>query len=142
VFKIYAYLAKRPDITTEAFIDHYEHRHIPLVLSLAPMPRVYKRNYLVREDPANRDVSALGFDVVTELAWDDRAGFADWVSRLGVAAVAEDEARFLDRSRTRACVIDERVSVVSAGAGGADDVGGPAMGRADDTPSSRRGVGS
>jgi hypothetical protein len=50
MFKVYAYLAKRPGLSTKAFIDHYEHRHIPL------------------------------------------------------------EARFLERARTRACVIEEHVS--------------------------------
>jgi len=42
----------------------------------------------------------LTFDVVTEMAWDDRAGFETWITCLGAPAVAEDEARFLDRSRT------------------------------------------
>jgi hypothetical protein len=50
--------------------------------------------------------------VITELAWDDRSGFQDWVTKLGVEEVAADEARFLDREKTRAYVIDERASTV------------------------------
>ena len=94
----------------EAFIDHYENRHVPLVLSLASMPSVYKRNYIVRGDEANREDPSIDFDVITELVWDDRSGFQDWVTKLGVDEVAADEARFLDRQKTRAYVIDEQVS--------------------------------
>jgi hypothetical protein len=110
MFKVYAYLSKRPDMTTDAFIDYYENHHIPLVLSLAPMPAVYKRNYVVRGDEANRESPTIDFDVVTELVWNDRSGFENWVTRLGVPAIADDETNFLDRGRTKAYVIDERVS--------------------------------
>jgi EthD domain len=110
VFKVFVYLSKRQDITSDAFIDYYENHHVPLVLSLAPMPRVYKRNYVVRGGAASLGPTAIDFDVITELVWDDRAGSEDWMSRLGVPEIAEDEARFLDRSKTRAHVIDERVS--------------------------------
>ena len=110
MFKVFAYLTKRADLSSEAFIDHYENRHVPLVLTLAPMPSVYKRNYVVRGDGANREDPSIDFDVITELAWDDRSGFEDWVKKLGVEEVAVDEARFLDREKTRAYVIDERMS--------------------------------
>jgi hypothetical protein len=113
MFKVFAYLTKRDGSTSDEFIDYYENRHIALVLSLAPMPRVYKRNYLVRGDAANLESATIDFDGITEMAWDDRAGFEEWISLLGVPAIAEDEARFLDRSKTRAYVIDERVSAPS-----------------------------
>jgi len=44
------------------------------------------------------------------MAWDDRAGFESWIALLGVPAIAEDEARLLDRSKTKAHLINERVS--------------------------------
>jgi hypothetical protein len=40
----------------------------------------------------------------------DRAGFVEWVEKLSVEAIAMDEERFLDRSRTRAYVIEEHVT--------------------------------
>jgi hypothetical protein len=110
MFKVFAYLTKREDLTPEALIDYYENRHVPLVLSLAPLPKVYKRNYLRRGDAANLESPTIEFDVVTEMVWDDRAGFENWITVLGVSAIAEDEARFLDRSKTKAYVIDEGVS--------------------------------
>jgi uncharacterized protein (TIGR02118 family) len=110
VFKVFAYLTKRQGTTAEAFKDYYENHHVPLALSLAPLPRVYKRNYIVRGDAANLESPTIDFDVVSEMAWDDRAGFENWIKVLGVPAIAEDEARFLDRAKTRAYVIDEGVS--------------------------------
>jgi uncharacterized protein (TIGR02118 family) len=108
MLKLYAFLTKRADLDTQAFVDHYENRHVPLVLSLTAPPRVYKRNYVTRGDEFNREEATIDFDVITELVFDDRDGFVTWVTDLGVDAVAEDEARFLDRSRTRAYVIEER----------------------------------
>jgi hypothetical protein len=95
---------------TQAFIEHYEKNHVPLVLSLAPTPIVYKRNYLVRGDEFNREEDTIDFDVITELVFRDRAGFTEWVKKLSVEAIATDEERFLDRSRTRAYVIEEHPS--------------------------------
>jgi uncharacterized protein (TIGR02118 family) len=105
-----AYLSKRSDITTKAFIDYYENHHVPLVLSLASLPTVYKRNYVVRDDAANRESPSIDFDCVTEMVWDDRAGFENWITTLGVDVIATDEANFLDRPQTKAYLIDEHVS--------------------------------
>jgi uncharacterized protein (TIGR02118 family) len=106
--KVFAFLTRRNGLDTEAFIEHYENKHVPLVLSLAPAPLVYKRNYVVRGDEFNREDDAIDFDVVTELVFSDRDAYVAWIEKLGVDAVAADEQTFLDRSRTRAYVIDER----------------------------------
>jgi uncharacterized protein (TIGR02118 family) len=110
VLKVYGFLTKRQGMETQAFIDHYEKNHVPLVLSLAPTPIVYKRNYLVRGDEFNREEDTIDFDVVTEMVFPDRAGFVEWVEKLSVEAIGTDEERFLDRSRTRAYVIEEHVT--------------------------------
>ncbi len=67
MLKVLSFLTKREDIETQAFIDYYEDHHVPLVLSLAAPPAVYKRNYLVRGDEFNREDDTIDFDVVTEL---------------------------------------------------------------------------
>ena len=110
MLKVFAYLTKRKGMDTRAFIEHYERNHVPLVLSLAPTPIVYKRNYLVRGDEFNREEDTIDFDVVTELVFPERAGFVEWVEALSVEAIATDEERFLDRSRTRAYVIEEHAT--------------------------------
>jgi len=55
--KIFAYLIRRPGTTREEFIDYYQTHHVPLVPSLAPMPRVHKaqlRRQRQRSQPPNR----------------------------------------------------------------------------------------
>ena len=108
MLKVFAFLTKREGLETQAFIDYYENHHVPLVLSLAPRPPVYKRNYVVRGDELNREDPAIDFDVVTELVFPDRPAFAAWLEKLSVEEIGVDEERFLNRSRTRAYVIEER----------------------------------
>jgi hypothetical protein len=108
MLKVFAFLTKREGLETRAFIDYYENHHVPLVLSLAPRPPVYKRNYVVRGDDLNREDPAIDFDVVTELVFPDRPAYAAWLEKLAVEEIGVDEERFLNRSRTRAYVIEER----------------------------------
>ncbi len=110
MLKVLSFLTKREDIETQAFIDYYEDHHVPLVLSLAAPPAVYKRNYLVRGDEFNREDDTIDFDVVTELIFPDRDGFVGWIEKLSVEAIGTDEQKFLDRSRTTAYVIEEHVT--------------------------------
>ena len=114
MFKVLAFLTKREGIETKAFIDYYENRHVPLICSLAPTPIVYKRRYLMRGEELTKEGGAIDFDVVTELGFSDRSAFLAWMARLsGPGAgeqVAADEAKFLERSRTRAYVFEEHVT--------------------------------
>ena len=79
MLKVFAFLTKREEIETRAFIEYYEKNHVPLVLSLAPTPTVYKRNYLLRGDEFNREDDTIDFDVVTELVFADRDAFFAWI---------------------------------------------------------------
>jgi uncharacterized protein (TIGR02118 family) len=114
MLKVLGFLTKREGIEMQAFMDHYENKHIPLICSLAPTPIVYKRRYLVRSDELTTEGGAVDFDIVTELGFPDRAAFLAWMAQLSGPGVGEqvaaDEARFLDRSRTRAYVVQEHVT--------------------------------
>jgi len=115
MLKIMAFLTKRQDIATRAFIEYYEENHVPLIRSLAPGPIGYKRNYLVRGDEFNIEDASIDFDVVTELVFPDRAAYVAWGAQLSASAagdpvISEDELKFLDRSRTRAYVVEEHVT--------------------------------
>ena len=117
MFKIMAFLSKREDIETRAFIEYYEQHHVPLIRSLAPTPIGYRRNYLLRGDELNIEDDSIDFDVVTELTFPDRAAYLEWAAQLsrstaGRPIISEDEARFLDRPRTRAYVVEECVTSV------------------------------
>jgi uncharacterized protein (TIGR02118 family) len=112
--KVFGFLTKREGMQMQDFIDYYENNHVPLIRSLAPAPPVYKRRYLIRDAELTKQGGVVDFDVMTELEFPDRAAFLAWMAQLSEpnagAQVAADEAKFLDRSRTRAYVVDERVT--------------------------------
>ncbi len=114
MYKVFAFLNKRDGISTDAFIDYYENNHIPLILSLAPTPLIYKRRYVVHDEKLSEGSPAIDFDVMTELGFSDREACLAWMGKLYGPDVGEqvvtDEAQFLDRSRTRAYVVDERIT--------------------------------
>jgi hypothetical protein len=109
VFKLLAFLTKREGLSFEDFVDHYENRHIPLILSVAPAPALYRRRYLTREKPLGQREQTVDFDAITELWFTDRDTYRAWMAAISAdPRVAEDEARFLERSLTRAYNVDER----------------------------------
>ena len=114
MLRVLAFLTMREGIEREAFIDYYENHHVPLICSLAPAPIVYKRRYLVRGDAINHEDASIDFDVVTELGFPDRAAYRAWSAQLSKPGSGElivaDEQKFLDRSRTRAYVVEEFVT--------------------------------
>jgi hypothetical protein len=59
-----------------------------------------------------RHGGSVDFDVVTELGFPDRAANLRWTAQLAAAngKVGADEARFLDRSSTRAFVFEDDLS--------------------------------
>ena len=101
MFKLLAFLTKKEGIEMRAFIDYYENKHVPLIRSLAPTPLVYKRRY--PREKLTSEGGAIDFDVVTELAFPDRAAYLVWMAKLSAPGAGEqvsaDEAKFLDRSR-------------------------------------------
>jgi hypothetical protein len=114
MLKVFGFLTKREGMETQAFIDYYENHHVPLICRLAPIPSVYKRNYLLRGNELNKEENAIDFDVVTELVFPDRTAYLVWRAQLSKPGSGEqvvaDEEKSLDRSRTRACIIEEHVT--------------------------------
>lgn len=114
MYKVLSFLSKRDDLTTTEFMEYYEKHHVPLILSLAPAPMLYKRRYIKEENRIIRDAGEIDFDVVTELGFSDQAAFGAWMGRLMDPSngniVAEDEAKFLNRTRTRAYAPEEFVT--------------------------------
>lgn len=110
MFKILAFSSRKDDVGAEALRQAYEEGHVPLLSEVAPPPGPYRRNYVRRDDPANANVSALDFDVVTELEFASRAEFERWMEALSkpatMARVNADLARFSDLSKFRMCVVD------------------------------------
>jgi uncharacterized protein (TIGR02118 family) len=87
--KLISYLSAKPGLTREAFIDHYENRHVPLVRKLLPMIGAYRRSYL--------DMTLLPFsaatpeyDVVTEMVFDDEKALAAYWHAVSEADVLQE----------------------------------------------------
>jgi EthD domain len=114
MFRVLAFLTKREGMETKYFIDYYENKHVPLICRLAPAPVIYKRRYLLRDEKLTTQGGTIDFDVVTDLGFRNREAYLAWMARLSEPGaseqVAADEARFLDRSRTRAYVFEEYVT--------------------------------
>ena len=112
MFKVFGFLTKKDGLSTQEFIDYYETKHVPLIRTLAPVPALYKRRYVV-ERLTSGD-GEVDFDVTTELGFADRHAFDEWMAELAKPAVGArvvaDEERFLNRARTRAYVVEERVT--------------------------------
>ena len=103
MIKISAFLTRRTDLTHQQFVDYWTQKHTPLVASL-PGGEVPVRRY-VQLLPTGDEIPGIGtadYDGVAEVWVDDIADAARWfTSDTYTTTVAEDEARFLDRSRTR-----------------------------------------
>jgi len=108
MIKVFGYLKRKPGLSPQEFADYYEHHHVPLVLSKAFVPTVYKRNYIQRGDAFNMEGHEISFDCMTELVFADRDDLSAWMVSLGVDEIARDEENFIDRAATRAYVVDER----------------------------------
>ena len=109
MLKVMAFLVKRPGISSEELVDYYENHHVPMILSLAPPPARYTRNY-IRPDATAEPRDEV--DIVTELEFADAGAYQAWVAVMYApgSGVADDEARFLDRSKTRSYAVIERTS--------------------------------
>src|SRR5580693_401496 len=115
MIKTIALLKAKVGLTRAQFIEYYETRHAPLILSIAPQVCDYRRNFI---DDAGAIVApgagARDFDVVTELWYADEAAFAAamaaFTAPANAARIAADEEHVFDRAYTRFYVVDERHS--------------------------------
>jgi uncharacterized protein (TIGR02118 family) len=115
MIKTIAFLKRKPGLSREAFIDYYERRHAPLILSLAPQICDYRRNFLMAEGAIVAPGAAIpDFDVVTELWYADQAAFsaamAAFTDPVNARRIAADEENVFDRAHTRFYTVDERCS--------------------------------
>lgn len=110
--KAIALLRRKPGISREQFVRHYETSHVPLMMGLLRGVTDYRRNYV---DEANMvagpDGALPDYDSVTELWFVDRAAFDDSMRIMIDPArgplVAADEEHFIDRPATRMFLVEE-----------------------------------
>ena len=72
---------------------------------------LWPNKYIVRGEQLTMRECVVDFDVITELTFTDREALQAWMAQLLASGkVAADEAKFLDRAKTRAYVVEEHVT--------------------------------
>lgn len=112
--KLVCLMKRRVGMAFEDFVEHYETKHVPLVLSFNPSARRYARRYVKPQE--NRLYSAEGespYDVITEMWFDTQEEFDRGIGRIATdeaaAAIAADSEGLFDMSKAHFfTVADER----------------------------------
>ncbi len=111
--KVVALLVRKPGLSRADFLNYYETRHVPLIQrSFTGHLVEYRRNFIEPDGAILGDAAgAADFDVVTEIWFKDRASYDAMLAMHAKTDVgkriAEDEANFLDSSKTRFYVVEE-----------------------------------
>ena len=118
MIKLMAFISRLPHLDPEAFKTYYETKHAPMIAGLLPGVKGYERNYLQagKARPGKTEEAPVDFDAVTILRFDDREGLEAFKQAMRDPEVSrrisEDEANFLDSSKSRMFVVDERLSEI------------------------------
>jgi uncharacterized protein (TIGR02118 family) len=112
MFKAIALLTCKPGMPSHEFQHYYEHHHAPLIRSLFPWIVEYRRNYINVEGAiVFANAKLPDFDVITELWFENRAGYdrmlAEHENPEVSGAIARDEENCFDRSKIRFFAVEE-----------------------------------
>jgi uncharacterized protein (TIGR02118 family) len=109
--KVILLLARRPDISADAFRRYWHEQHRPLLERLPGLRRLVLNNVLPGADGAGPEYDGIAED------WFDspEAMQAAFASAEGQALTA-DAAHFLDLARLRVLVVEEREVAIPASA--------------------------
>jgi len=111
--KAMAFIKRKPGVSRDEFVRHYEEVHAPLALRCFPMFRKYVRNYYLDSVSGQEP----DFDCVTEFwvdSMEDVRAVVDLMrSELG-KLVRDDEKKFMDRAKTVSYLFEERASVLDS----------------------------
>jgi uncharacterized protein (TIGR02118 family) len=105
-------IKRKPGLSREEFIQHYEEVHAPLALKHFPTFVRYARNYVITFP----DAEEPDFDCITEIWFDDIEGamavteaLGDYKTEIG-RIFLDDEEKFMDRGSKVSLLVNERVS--------------------------------
>ena len=117
MIKLVYVITRRPDLSPQAFRDHWLNSHAPLVAAQAKALhlRKYVQSHLI-DHPANEGMRAVrgmlpAVDGVTEVWWDSledlQAAYATPEGAASGKILAEDEARFIDFANSQVFMTEE-----------------------------------
>ncbi|MEE8470303.1 MAG: EthD domain-containing protein [Dehalococcoidia bacterium] len=108
MIKAMSLLTRKQGVTQEEFAEHYEDVHVPLALRHFPFKR-YVRNYVIKPP----DAEEPEFDCITEVwfeTMEDCQAAAEFSVSEAYRVIAEDEEKFMDRSKIVAFLVEEKVT--------------------------------
>ena len=120
MFTVIGLFKRRPGMTMDEFINHYENVHAKLGAKCLPTLVEYKRRYLYPVPyPLDGSIVEAEYDVITEMTFVDRAA-----SEAAYAALAEgecnillseDEENLFDKPKNRLLHVEEHSSILGSG---------------------------
>lgn len=115
LFKILLFMKRRPGMSQDEFIQYYEQKHVPLALKYSTNMTAYKRQFITPQAHFETGGSShLGFDVITELCFDDQNTFNNVLEHLATSPlpdeIVEDEKKLFDRTTFRVATCTEFVT--------------------------------
>ena len=127
MLKVMLFMKRKPGLSLEEFIDHYERVHVPLALKDARNLVHYERHYLRpgRFVPFGDELVEPDYDVITELWFESEARFDEQQALLrrhpdALAHIVADEEQLFDRTKSRFAYVEDHVSDLSIDADEAD----------------------
>ena len=108
MIKAIALLKRKPGLSREEFVSHYEEVHVPLILKHSTGIAKYVRNFVVSDGATETD-----YDCITELWYENMEAFNSTISVWGTEAgkvIIDDENSFIDRDKIVFFIVDERTS--------------------------------
>lgn len=119
MFKQVCFFKKRPDMTTEEFLDYYENQHTQLAKRTGkpsiPNAVRYVRRYLTPvENPVTGEIHDSGYDCIMEIWWNSREDFEN-SQRLvrdpeRMPYTIEDEKKLFATHANPICIVEEHDS--------------------------------
>jgi EthD domain len=117
VHKLVIMLRRRAGMSRQEFIDYYENHHSKIGekhLKGGPIVKYMRRYLNPIPNPMTGKVDEPEYDALLEMWFKD---VEQWTFAIGLLSkpdvmklITEDEEKFLDRSRIRAFIVDERES--------------------------------
>lgn len=96
--KLVCFLKRKPGMSREAFYDHWENRHGPLIAGIPELARHIVRYEQHRPDPLTDQFGGADHDGVAVQWFDSPDAFMDFVGEpLYTERIIPDEEAFLDR---------------------------------------------
>ena len=111
MFKFILLLKRKPGLSQEEFINHYNNVHIPMGTKLFPdQTRKHIRNFPI-------DVENAPYDCISEVFFDSEEAFNKFMAVYAnnpdderVKAIYDDESKFFDREKIIFIPVNEVVS--------------------------------